>query len=133
REAAKVLTRAAFAFTQPLAPDSPFLPFIVDVRFEPARATAPFTGAGTLAPAFVLHGAPRVEEAAVVWELRDSPDALVSLFGSAGGLVVIDLDCDYLSDAGGRPVSGSAGLLARIGPPLRPGGIFRTWIQVKAG
>jgi hypothetical protein len=46
---------------------------------------------------------------------------------------VIDLDCDYIVDASGADVSGSAAILAGGKPPVRPGGIFRTWIQVLAG
>jgi hypothetical protein len=49
-----------------------------------------------------------------------------------GALIVIDLDCDYLVDADGRPVSGSAGALVGS-TTFAPGGIFRTWIQVQAG
>ena len=49
-----------------------------------------------------------------------------------GGLIVIDLDCDYLFDREGNPISGSAGELVES-KAFAPGGIFRTWIQVRPG
>jgi hypothetical protein len=50
-----------------------------------------------------------------------------------GGLIVVDLDCDYIVDANGADVSGSAAIMAGGKPPVRAGGIFRTWIPVLAG
>ena len=52
--------------------------------------------------------------------------------GSPSALVLIDVDCAYLVDVDGRPVSSSAAKLggAEVTPP---GGIFRTWLSVKPG
>ena len=44
------------------------------------------------------------------------------------GVISIDLDCGYLREANGDPVSGSPGRMLRLAPPYPPGGIFRTWI-----
>jgi hypothetical protein len=68
----------------------------------------------------------------VIWKLADAPATVQNSLRN-GGLIVIDLDCDYIVDASGADVSGSAAILAGGKPPVRPGGIFRTWIQVLAG
>jgi hypothetical protein len=67
-----------------------------------------------------------------VWRAADSANLSTPALKS-GGLILIDLDCDYIFDADGQAVSGSASVLAGGKPPVRPGGIFRSWIQVAAG
>jgi hypothetical protein len=101
------------------------------VRLAPPTAVA--TGAvPTLSPVLALHGATTIQNNLVIWQLADST-ATVQYALRSGGLILVDLDCDYIVDATGADVSGSAGILAGQKPPVRPGGIFRTWIQVSAG
>ena len=128
--AIKLLESLQFAFTGPLGQASAFLPFAAVVTLAPPVPTS--TAAPVLAPLAVLHGTTVVQGNVVAWRLGE-PAAAVSGALKGGGLILIDLDCDYIVDANGVVVSGSASLLAGAKPPVRPGGIFRTWIQVAAG
>jgi hypothetical protein len=128
--AIKVLS-TRFAFTGALGQATPFLPGALWVRLVPPTPTAT-VAAPTLAPVLALHGTTTISNNLVVWQLSD-PAAAVTNALKSGGLILIDLDCDYIVDSTGADVSGSAGILAGQKPPVRPGGIFRTWIQVSAG
>ena len=51
-----------------------------------------------------------------------------------GGTVLLDLNCDFVLDRDGQPVSACSAQLAGGKPLPRPGGILRTWLQIrKAG
>ena len=51
-----------------------------------------------------------------------------------GGTVLLDLNCDFVLDRDGLPVSACSAQLAGGKPLPRPGGILRTWLQIrKAG
>ena len=129
--AIKVLSSLQFQFTAALGPATPFLPGALWVRLVPPTPTAT-TAAPTLAPVLALHGTTTISNNLVVWQFSDAA-ATVQTALRSGGLILIDLDCDYVVDSTGADVSGSAGILAGQKPPVRPGGIFRTWIQVTAG
>jgi hypothetical protein len=129
--ALKLLTSLEIAFTAPLAPGNEFLAAAAWVRFAPPTPAAT-TAAPTLQPILALHGSLVVSGTTLAWRLAD-PAAAVSTALRTGGLILVDVDCDYIFDANGATVSGSASLLAGGKPPVRPGGIFRTWIQVSAG
>jgi hypothetical protein len=128
-EALTLLQSLQFTFTQALADANVFFANCVWVRWCPAdpgsqrRATIP--------PVLGLHGTPSTADFVLTWTMTESP-ARVQGGLSKGGLVLIDIDCDYLEDATGAQVSGSAAALAGITGPAVPGGIFRTWIQVAA-
>jgi hypothetical protein len=47
-----------------------------------------------------------------------------------GGSIQIDIDCDYLMNRSGRPVSGSASPLIGLKGPFPPGGILRLTIAI---
>jgi hypothetical protein len=128
--AVKVLSSLEVSFTAALAPQNAFLPQLVWVSCAPA--TPPVTAAPVLAPILGLHGTTTISGNLLVWKLTDPPAAVTNML-KGGGVIMVDLDCDYLQDASGVAVSGSAGPLAGIKPPVRPGGIFRSWIQVLAG
>jgi hypothetical protein len=129
--AIKVLSALEFQFTAALDPATPFLPGALWVRLVPPTPTAT-TAAPTLAPVLALHGTTTISNNLVVWQLSDAA-ATVQTALRLGGLILVDLDCDYIVDSTGADVSGSAGILAGQKPPVRPGGIFRTWIQVTGG
>jgi hypothetical protein len=128
--AVKILSDLEIAFTAGLGPASPFLPGAMWVSLVPPTPAA--TAAPTLAPILALHGTTQLSNNLVIWKLADAPATVQNALRN-GGLIVIDLDCDYIVDASGGDVSGSAAILAGGKPPVRPGGIFRTWIQVLAG
>jgi hypothetical protein len=129
--AIKVLSSLQFAFTAALGPATPFLPGSVWVRLVPPAPIAT-VAAPTLAPVLALHGTTTIANNLVVWQLSDLGATVTNALKS-GGLILVDLDCDYIVDSTGADVSGSAAILAGQKPPVRPGGIFRTWIQVSAG
>jgi hypothetical protein len=129
--AIKLLSDLEIAFTAALGPASPFLPGAIWVRLAPPTPTAT-VAAPTLAPVLALHGTTQLSNNLVIWKLGDAA-ATVQNSLKNGGLILIDLDCDYIVDANGADVSGSAAILAGSKPPVRPGGIFRSWIQVLAG
>jgi hypothetical protein len=129
-EAVKTLSPLEIEFTAALGPGTPFLAGAMWVRLVPtATATV---AAPTLSPVLALHGTTTIQNTLVIWQLAD-PTATVQNALRNGGLILVDLDCDYIVDANGADVSGSAGIMAGQQPPVRPGGIFRTWIQVSAG
>jgi hypothetical protein len=131
--AIKVLSSLQFAFTAALGPATPFLPGAILVRLVPPTPTAT-AAAPTLAPVLALHGTTTISNNLVIWQLSDAGATVTNALKSGGGgLILIDLDCDYIVDSTGADVSGSAAILAGQKPPVRPGGIFRTWIQVSAG
>lgn len=129
--AAKLLSTLEFAFTAALGPATAFLTGAIWVRIALPTPTAT-TAAPTLSPILALHGTTTISSNLVIWRLSDPTTAVTAALRS-GGLVLVDLDCDYIVDASGADVSGSAAILAGQQPPVRPGGIFRTWIQVAAG
>ncbi len=102
-----------------------FLPGLVQVRFESAARAQQ-----NLTPLVALRGSTAVEGENVAWLLADDVTTIVR--AGVGGLVTIDLACDYLVDRQGRPVSGTAHAIAGFATPAIPGGIFRTWIRVVA-
>ena len=96
------------------------------------RLQLPASQTGTpLPPVTALHGKGSFSASSFLWALADDPGLVQSALRN-GGLIVIDLDCDYLLDREGNPVSGSAGEFVES-KAFAPGGIFRTWIQVRAG
>jgi hypothetical protein len=127
----KLLEALQVAFTGPLAQASALLPFAAWIRIVPPTPVAT-AAAPTLPPVLALHGSLVVSGANAVWRSAENPSTVSSALKS-GGLILIDLDCDYVFDANGQATSGSASLLAGGKPPVRPGGIFRSWIQVAAG
>ena len=129
--AIKVLSDLEIAFTAGLGPATPFLPGAMWVRLAPPTPTAT-AAAPTLAPVLALHGTTQISNNLVIWKLADAVATVQNTLKS-GGLILIDLDCDYIVDANGADVSGSAAIMAGSKPPVRAGGIFRTWIQVLAG
>jgi hypothetical protein len=87
-----------------------------------------------IGPAIVVNGAASVASAnpdILVWKTSDDPDALTTATKGTG-IFSIDLDCGYLVDADGRPVSGSTSALLGLPPPSLPGTIFRTWLPKQA-
>jgi hypothetical protein len=131
--AIKVLESLEFQFTAALGPATAFLPGAIWIRLVPPAPTAT-VAAPTLAPVLALHGTTTISNNLVVWRLSDATATVTNALKSGGGgLILVDLDCDYIVDSTGADVSGSAGILAGQKPPVRPGGIFRTWIQVSAG
>jgi hypothetical protein len=129
--ALNVLSNLEIAFTAALGPTSPFLPGAMWVRLAPPTPAAT-VAAPTLAPILALHGTTQISNNLVIWKLADPPAAVQNALKN-GGLIVVDLDCDYIVDANGADVSGSAAIMAGGKPPVRAGGIFRTWIPVLAG
>jgi hypothetical protein len=87
--------------------------------------------ATALSPVFPLRGKVSMDGEQILWSVAEDLTAVGSLV-SGGGLVLIDLACDYLFDVDGRPVSGSAHALHGV-EPVVPGGILRVWITVRAG
>ena len=107
---------------------APFADLLCWVRLQlPAPRGTEFQ----LPPVTALQGKASFSASSFLWTLADDAGLVQSALRN-GGLVVIDLDCDYLFDAEGNPVSGSAGELVGS-KAFAPGGIFRTWIQVQAG
>jgi hypothetical protein len=129
--ALKLLEALQVAFTAPLGQPTPFLPLAAWVRIVQPTPVAT-TAAPTLTPLLAVHGTLGVSGSALVWRLGEST-SVVGPALRAGGLILIDVDCDYVLDEQGAVVSGSASLLFDGKPPVRPGGIFRSWIQVAAG
>jgi hypothetical protein len=129
--AEKLLESLEFAFTAALGAANAFLPQAAWVRIAPATPAAT-VAAPTLSPVQTVHGTTSISGEVVVWRITD-PLAAVATALQNGGLILVDLDCDYIVDGAGALVSGSASLLAGAKPPVRPGGIFHTWIQVAAG
>jgi hypothetical protein len=129
--AVRVLSDLEFIFTAELGPANAFLQQAVWVRLaQPTPASS--LAAPSLQPILALHGAASISGDRVIWKLSD-PNSSVTNALKSGGLILIDLDCDYLADASGADVSGSAAILAGLKPPVRPGGIFRSWLQVAVG
>jgi hypothetical protein len=129
--AVKLLESLQIGFTGPLASGNAFLPTAAWVRIAPTMPTAT-TSVPPLQPLLSVHGLLTASGSTLVWRLAD-PTGAVSTALRIGGLILIDVDCDYVFDANGAVVSGSASLLTDGKPPVRAGGIFRTWIQVAGG
>jgi hypothetical protein len=124
-----VLRELSVEFSTPLdaARAEGFVPFVAWVRCQ----SFPGAGQAVPPPLVALRGKPGLAGATFTWALGEDPATVTGLL-RAGGLVFLDLDCDYLVDANGQPVSGSAGALvnSELGGP---GGIFRAWLHVLAG
>jgi hypothetical protein len=129
--AVKLLEALQFSFTATLAQAGPLVPNAAWVRIVPPTPIAT-TAAPSLPPVLALHGTLVLSGSTAVWRAADSANLSTPALKS-GGLILIDLDCDYIFDVNGQAVSGSASVLAGGKPPVRPGGIFRSWIQVAAG
>jgi len=110
-----------FTFTRELDETSPrpFVDVLVLVTFRPkdsAQAVRALAGTAT------------VKGTDVVWKSTDTAAKLRELLSPPSGTLSIDLDCGYLRDAGGAPVSGSPLRMLGLPEPYAPAGIFRTWI-----
>lgn len=128
-EALGLLRSLQIDFTGEIDPSKaePFADLVGWVRLQ-----LPASQSGTpLPPVTALHGKASFSVSSFLWTLADDPGLVQSSLRN-GGLIVIDLDCDYLLDREGNPVSGSAGEFVET-KAFAPGGIFRTWIQVRAG
>jgi hypothetical protein len=128
-EAAKLLESLEFLFTAALAPANPFLAQAVWVRCVPVPA--PGIAAPSAQPVVGLVGTASISGDILAWKTAEAPVVITAL--RTGGVILIDLDCDYVQDSTGAAVSGSAARLAGIASAIRPGGIFRSWIEVSAG
>jgi hypothetical protein len=132
-DALDLLQKLTINFTGPLDVDraQSFAPLVAWVRIQQPPPRVILTVEQRLAPALTLHGQATFMDFAFLWTLADNPTFVQEALQN-DGLIVIDLDCDYILDASGRPVSGGAG--AFVGSDtFAPGGIFRTWIEVFAG
>jgi hypothetical protein len=81
----------------------------------------------------VVRGTANVDANQVVWSC-DPADLgrLLETAAQTGGTVLLDLNCDFVLDREGRPVSACSSTL--IGAHLpRPGGILRTWLRIRRG
>src|SRR5205085_2921510 len=80
-----------------------------------------------------VRGTVKIDGGRVVWAI--DPNALGTVLEAStqpGGILTLDLNCDYVLDRDGQPVSSCAGLVGKQLP--RPGGILRTWYLIrKAG
>jgi hypothetical protein len=130
-QAVQQLASLAVEFSAPLDVErsARFLQFVAWVRVQPT--VVPGTPGPQLSTVLALHGRASIQGATFGWSLTDDQGAVQTALRN-GALVLIDVDCDYLTDIRGNPVSGSAGALADI-QTFRPGGIFRSWIQVRLG
>jgi hypothetical protein len=116
--------------------------FTFDRELDPApldgRAaqilTAWFSTDQPLDPARIVRGAVKIDANRVIWA-ADPADLgrVLEAAPQTGGTVLLDLNCDFVIDRDGQPVSACSSTL--IGHHLpRPGGILRTWLQIqKAG
>jgi collagen triple helix repeat protein len=135
-ELPRMLGQLIIDFDRPLG-NLPNIGPVVWVRLLPSGSAGPFGSPG----GSVIHvnGIASVNNGnLLMWQLTDPPDNVTKAL-QGGGFVLIDVDCDYLADATGQPVSGSATRLANgigVVPSAKifpPGGIFRTWISVSPG
>jgi hypothetical protein len=129
-QAVSILKELRFTFSRPLDPGrlDGIERFIVWVRLA-----ADPKGTGVLGTLNPLRGNVKISDQLLIWAGRDDPEGLRRVIASSpSALVMIDVDCGYLIDVDGRPVSASAAKLggAEVTPP---GGIFRTWLPVKGG
>ena len=129
-DAMTLLQNLQLTFTEALGEANAFLAHSVWVRFCPADPGA--QRRATIPSIVGLHGTPSIADRVLGWGMTESSTRVQSAL-SKGGLILVDVDCDYLEDASGAPVSGSGAALAGIPASGAPGGIFRTWIQVSAG
>jgi hypothetical protein len=86
-----------------------------------------------LDPARVVRGGVKIDANRVVWSV-DGADLgrLLDSVAQTGGTVLLDLNCDFVLDREGRPVSACSSTLVDRHLP-RPGGILRTWLQIRRG
>jgi hypothetical protein len=125
-EARSTLGRLAFAFDRDLDP-GPI------ERRAAQLVNAWFSTDQPLDPARVVRGTAKIDANTVVWacDPADLP-RLLQAATQAGGTVLIDLNCDFVIDRDGQPVSAcSSTLIGRHLP--RPGGILRTWLEIRKG
>jgi hypothetical protein len=128
----QLLQQLEFDFTGPIdaARAQQFADLVCWVRIQLPVGASVFTPS-QIPPVEALHGKASVNPSSFLWTLADDPQLVLQTLRT-GGLILIDLDCDYILDANGNPVSGSAGQFVGS-TAFAPGGIFRTWIQVLRG
>jgi hypothetical protein len=91
-----------------------------------------FWNEAPLPPDRTVRGTVKIDGPRVVWTCDPNDMGLV-LEGSTqtGGTVLLDLNCDFVLDRDGQPVSACSAQLAGGKPLPRPGGILRTWLQIR--
>ena len=81
-------------------------------------------------PVRPVTGHSNIDGDTLLWTTSEDPGKLVEEFRRAGGIIYVDVACDYLRDQNNQPVAGSALRLIGSDPPFAPGGIFRAWIAL---
>jgi hypothetical protein len=119
-----LLQSLVFEFSRPLDPgfSSQFQQGLVSVIYEdPSALTVTYVPGGW-----------NVAGNQLLWSITPAAASALGGMLTAGSRVRIEVNCDYLLDAAGLPVSGSA---LRVAKPsstsaLPPGGVFRSWIYM---
>ena len=124
--AAGILSKMTIGLSRNLNPDvlRPHLAEAVWVRYQ--------TG-GRLSPVKAIRGQIRVAQGAeMVWVMLDDANIFIRELAEVGGLVTIEVDCDWLIDDQGLPFSSSSAAFGGA-KHFTPGGRFRTWMRVGSG
>jgi len=77
-----------------------------------------------------INGATDVDGDTLIFKPFGISDRIRSELSEVGGSIQIDIDCDYLMNRQGLPVSGSASPLIGLKGPFPPGGILRLSIAI---
>lgn len=114
------------------------LAFVFDRNLDPSRAegregqivTAWFLAEAPLSSALVIRGRVKIGDNQVVWSAIDDDIRLViQRVRQQPATVLLDLNCDFVIDEAGRPVSACSSTLVDVHLP-RPGGILRAWLLI---
>ncbi len=81
----------------------------------------------------VLHPAHTVSIAANQLSISVSAQQSINALKELGGVVLVDVVCDYLMDRSGRPVSSSQAAITGAEDFPTPGGLMRLTIRVRRG
>ena len=114
-------TAIRFTFSRPL--DEQF-----SRAFSRTLVQVTFRGQDLVGQMRSIPGQATVKDTDVIWTPILLPPQLREMYSQVSGLVSFDLDCGYVRDADGNPVSGSPSRLLGLRGPYPPSGIFRTWM-----
>jgi hypothetical protein len=87
---------------------------------------------GPMGAVLAVHGVAAADGTQLIWRVDTADANALKEQAGRGGRIVVDLNCDVVLDERGQPVSSSWTSIFAA-PVPRPGGIMRTWIQVRAG
>lgn len=131
-----LLKQIQIVLSDPLnQPAGTVLPQVIQVWYEQDSILKTVANVSPPTTIFTIHGTTALAATGgpgLTWTCKDDSASLTAAFG-AGGRLLVRVHCGFLFTTDGRNFSAALDCVTGIGTIKVPGGIFESWIFVKAG